>query len=149
MTSPISPNIARTAPAGRGTTAGRRNTRPSVLTNSRLVSGDGLVTFSAPSMVSAKSRPVTMPTRSSRLIQLSHCLPEPNGPPAPARKAGSMRPSAPPAAVSTTPKRMGTTLMPARLVAASGASHSRQTSARKSEPGAAASVSTASPRSPP
>ena len=41
MTSPISPNIARTAPAGRGTTAGRRSTRPSVFTNSRLVTGIG------------------------------------------------------------------------------------------------------------
>ena len=53
--------------------------------------------------------------------------PLPSGPPTPSRKAGSIRWSAPPAGLSTMPKRGSTVRMPAARAGSVAASHSRAT----------------------
>ena len=83
--------------------------------------------------------------------QLMYWRPLPSGPPTPRRNAGSIRPSAPPAGVSTIPKRSRTTLMPAARAGSVAASHSRPSSVRKSRGASSvelASVRISSPRSP-
>ena len=72
---------------------------------------------------------------SSSAIQGTGCRPSPIRPPSPRRKTGSSRASAPPAGLSTMPKRRWTTRIPASRAGSAAVSHAWQTRDRKPSPG--------------
>ena len=73
----ISPNARRPANEGRGTSVGRRRTRPNVFVNARLVAAFGDTTLTGLRIVSLESTCWIAPTTSSILIQLMNCDPLP------------------------------------------------------------------------
>src|SRR6266545_2034033 len=75
-----------------------------------------------------------MPTMSSRLIQLTHCRPEPSRPPSPSWNSRLWIDREPPSRACTTPLRTWTVRMPAALAGSAAASHWRLTSVRTSSP---------------
>src|SRR5690606_35437558 len=131
---------------GTGTMVGRPSTSPSVSAKSALRTGFGAVRLTGP-LTELVRRCSTARTWSVREIQLIHCLPLPNLPPAPSLKIGSIFLSAPPFGVRTMPVRMWATRTPASLAAAVAASHRWQISARNPAPAGADSSTTSSPRS--
>lgn len=133
---------------GTGRTVGRCRTVPRTRVISALVTGAGAVALTGPATWWLPRSQRMAPTSSSRLIQLHHCRPEPMRPPRPSLNSGSNLASAPPWGLSTMPVRRCATRMPASSAGAVAASQSRHTSARKSCPAAASSVTAVPPVSP-
>ena len=90
--SAISPNITRSANRGSQKNAGRRSTRPSVLANSRFVTGFGATRFTGPRTASVARQWRIARAVSPTVIHGTHCLPEPRIAPAPSLKARSCFP---------------------------------------------------------
>ena len=100
------PRPWRRTKRGAASAAGRRSTRPSVLVNSRLVTGSGAVTLTTPSSssswsahsIAAEQVVEARPTPSTGRRRRAAC-------PAPALKAGSIAGERPAGALTTMPRR--------------------------------------------
>lgn len=128
--SAISPKASLATKAGRGKRVGRDKTWPNVLVNSLFVTGAGDTAFMGPDSVGVSRAKSTMLMRSSMLIQLIYCLPDPTTPPKPSLKGKSIFCSAPPSGVSTIPMRGKTVRIPASIAGWAAFSQAWPTSGR-------------------